>query len=238
MYQVAAFDELYAASINASSEDLSTDYNDLANAFEQLSVLESGMTAPMQRVAHALGEFAELESRFTFATTDDVLAYLHAMRGFTAQHMALLKHRDSKQLDFEGLTDYLHAAVTERDRLASLGSPSGAPVHGNVRGTGLRGYVRSAVDRVWGVDEEQARIERLGRLDQRIDQLQQAVTASHTQAQSFSAQVAQEHRVYELGRRRELHQMLTRYVDGHVEMNRHGVALFDELIAALESESV
>lgn len=232
---MAAFDELYAAQLGASNEDLTTDYRDLAKALEQLGTLETGMTGELQRTAHALGAWAETEARFTYGVLDDMLTMLRAKQAYIHTHQTLLKHRDGKQLDFEGLTDYLHAAVTERDRLASLGTPDGEPVHGNVHGKGMRGYMRHVVHRVWGVDEEQARIERMQRLDARIEELQDAVSQSHTQAQAFNQQAAKEHYLYEMGRRREMQQTLKVYVDGHVDLFEHGLRAMDELIEALES---
>lgn len=232
---MAAFDELYATHIGASSEDLSTDYRDLSTSLEQLAVLESGMAKALQGTAHALSEFAELETRFTTRATDDFLTYLHARHGFVQTHKALLKQQDAKQLDFEGLTDYLHAAITERERLAGLGANAGTPAFGTVRGTGLRGYMRSAVDRVWGVDEEQARIERMERLDDRIAELRDAVTTSHKHAQAFGSHVEQEHHIFDLGRRREVAHMLTTYIDGHMEMYEQGISIWDDLIATLET---
>lgn len=235
--EVTAFDELYSIHMGASSEDLTSDYHDLAKSFEQLGMLETGMTSDLQQTAKALDDFADLEARFTFRVLDDVITMLHAKQAFIGSHKTLLKHRENKQLDFEGLTDYLHTAVTERDRLASLGTPDGEPVHGNVRGVGLRGYMRHMVDRVWGVDEEQARIERMQRLDGRIDELQDAVSLSHKQSQAFNQHVANEHDIYELGRRQEMIQTLRLYTEGNVHLYEQGVELFDRLIASLEEGS-
>ena len=90
------------------------------------------------------------------------------------------------------------------------------------------------MDRVFGVDEEQARIERMQRHDARIAELQEAVTAAHDQSQAFNRHVAQEHEIYEWGRQRETLQLLRGYVEGNVAMHREGLAQFDELIAQLE----
>lgn len=209
----------------------------MAHAFEQLAVLESGMAGALQRVGAAMKSMAELETRFTSHVTDDLLTLTHAKQAFLQSHKALLKQRDAKQLDFEGLTDYLHTAVTERERLTGLSEEGGLSEPGAVRGTGLRGYMRSTLDRLWGVDEEQARIERLQRLDGRIDELQGAVQTAHTHAQAFNDHVEQEHRVFELGRRYEAHQMLRLYVEGQITLQEQGLALWDELLQALETPS-
>ncbi|WFD22803.1 intercellular trafficking and secretion [Malassezia equina] len=235
--EVVAYDELYSTHLGASTEDLSTDYHDMAHAFEQLAVLESGMAGALQRVGAAMKSMAELETRFTSQVTDDLLTLTHAKQAFLQSHKALLKQRDAKQLDFEGLTDYLHTAVTERERLTSLSDAGGLSEPGAVRGTGLRGYMRSTLDRMWGVDEEQARIERLQRLDGRIDELQGAVQTAHTHAQAFNDHVELEHRVFELGRRHEAHQMLRLYVEGQMALQEQGLVLWDELLQALETPS-
>ncbi|CCU98754.1 unnamed protein product [Malassezia sympodialis ATCC 42132] len=217
--------------------DLSTDYHDMGHAFEQLAVLESGMAGGLQRVGAAMKSMAELETRFTSQVTDDLLTLVHAKQAFMQSHKALLKQRDAKQLDFEGLTDYLHTAVTERERLTGLSDAEGISEPGAVRGTGLRGYVRSTMDRMWGVDEEQARIERLQRLDGRISELQEAVQTAHTHAQAFNEHAELEHRVFELGRQHEDHQMLRLYVEGQVALQEQGLALWDELLKSLETPS-
>ena len=174
-------------------------------------------------------------ARFTAQCTDAVLTQLHSQQAFAHAHQGPLRLRESKQLDFEGLTDYLAHEVAERDRLDALGR--GATRGGNIRGTGVRGYVRSTVDKVLGVDEEQARIERLERLDARIDELHGAVRAAHDQALALNEHVLQEHRVYTLGRRREVHALLRRYAQGHVDMYSAQAARWDELVAALERDA-
>lgn len=103
-------------------------------------------------------------------STDAMLSHMHAMLAYAQAHKSVLKLRDQKQLDFEELTDYLSNVVSERDRLASLGSPYGHG-HGGVRGPGLGGYLRDRVDSLRGVDEERTRVERMQRLDGRIKEV-------------------------------------------------------------------
>lgn len=233
--EVAAFDELYATSLGASTEDLATDYDDVATALDELAVLESGMAPALMHTAAALRSAGAEHARFTAQCTDAVLTQLHSQQAYAHAHQAPLRLRESKQLDFEGLTDYLAHEVAERDRLDALGR--GAARGGNIRGTGVRGYVRSTLDKVLGVDEEQARIERLERLDARIDELNGAVRAAHDQALALNEHVLQEHRVYTLGRRREVHALLRRYAQGHMELYRAQAARWDELVAALERDA-
>ena len=77
--------------MGASSEDLTSDYHDLAKSFEQLGMLETGMTSDLQQTAKALDDFADLEARFTFRVLDDVITMLHAKQAFIGSHKTLLK---------------------------------------------------------------------------------------------------------------------------------------------------
>ncbi|PKI82761.1 intercellular trafficking and secretion [Malassezia vespertilionis] len=229
MLEVAAFDELYATPIGASIEDLASDYRDFSTALHKVALLESGLTKPMANVAEALRTYSDMHTMYTMGTTDTLIARLHSTRAFLSAHKALLKHREAEQLDFEGLTDYLSHETTERARLEALGAHGG-----NIRGTGLRGYMRSTVDKVWGVDEEQARIERMQRLDDRIHELHGAAEAARENAIAMNEHVVQEHNVFELGRRRELVQFLGALADGNIEMHTKGLAVFDKLVKELE----
>jgi sorting nexin-4 len=84
---------------------------------------------------------------------------------YTAAHKAVIKLRDQKQLDFEELSAYLSAVVSERDRLAALSSGhAGAPV-------GLGTYLRDQVDKLRGTDDIHTRRERMRKLDGRIKEV-------------------------------------------------------------------
>jgi sorting nexin-4 len=77
----------------------------------------------------------------------------------------VIKLRDQKQLDFEELSAYLSAVVSERDRLAALSTGhSGAPV-------GLGTYLRDQVDKLRGTDDIHTRRERMRKLDSRIKEV-------------------------------------------------------------------
>lgn len=164
-------------------------------------------------------------------STDDLLSSVHALLAYASSHRNLLRLRDQKQLDFEELTDYLSGVVTERDRLASLSSPHGAGHgHGGVRGPGIGGYLRDRFDSVRGVDEERTRVQRMQRLDGRINELQEAVTNSHDVSVAFSQQVAREHAVFTMAKEYEMKELLGDFVDGQIDMWKRGEKLWDELL--------
>lgn len=245
--------------MGTESQDLATDYEDLANSIEGLGFLESGITEPLNRFAATSMEWARLQrnnvsrknsSYFRLSlfsnhyhrlflqssrATDDMLHHLHALLSYSSSHRSVLKLRDQKQVDFEALTDILSQQVSERDRLASLSSPYGAGHgHGGVRGSGIGGYLRDRVDSLRGVDEERTRVERMARLDGRINTLQEEVTTAHDISVAFSNEVQKEHQIFIMAKDQEMKSLLDTYIDGQIEMYQRGMDVWDRLIPHLE----
>lgn len=99
-------------------------------------------------------------------TVEPFLTQSHSLLAYTNAHRAVIKLRDQKQLDFEELSAYLSAIVSERDRLAALssGGHSAAPV-------GLGTYLRDQVDRIRGTDDVHTRRERMRKMDGKIKEV-------------------------------------------------------------------
>ncbi|CAD6912025.1 unnamed protein product [Tilletia controversa] len=226
--------DVYAPSLGAVPEDLASDYEELAAAFEGLGSLESGITDPLNRFASTLLEFAKLQRNVSERSTDTMLSQMHSMLGYTASHKAVLKLRDQKQIDFEELVDYLSGVVAERDRLASLASPYGAGHgQGGVR-SGITGFLRDRVDSLRGVDEERTRVERMQRLDGRIQELQEAVTTAHDTSIAFNAEMVREADIFNMAKAQEMKELLGTLADGQIELYRSAMESFDALIPSIE----
>jgi sorting nexin-4 len=98
-------------------------------------------------------------------TTEPFLHATHNLVAHAQAHRSVIKLRDQKQLDFEELSAYLSAIVSERDRLAALQTGhSGAPV-------GLTTYLRDQVDKLRGTDDIHTRRERMRKLDIKIKEV-------------------------------------------------------------------
>lgn len=98
-------------------------------------------------------------------TTEPFLIAAHNLLAHASAHRNVIKLRDQKQLDFEELSAYLSAIVSERDRLAALQTGhSGAPV-------GLSTYLRDQVDKLRGTDDIHTRRERMRKMDIKIKEV-------------------------------------------------------------------
>ena len=152
----------------------------MAAAYQGLGYLESGITEPLTRFAEKMLDFSALlkhavcqlsssvDNQLTVQnaiTTEPFLIATHNLIAHAQAHRAVIKLRDQKQLDFEELSAYLSAIVSERDRLAALQTGhSGAPV-------GLTTYLRDQVDKLRGTDDIHTRRERMRKLDIKIKEV-------------------------------------------------------------------
>jgi sorting nexin-4 len=93
---------------------------------------------------------------------------LHSAQSLLAHstsHRAVVKLRDQKQLDFEGLSAYLSDVVSDRDRLAAVQTGhAGGPV-------GLGTYLWERVDKIRGTDDIHTRRERIRKMDVKIKEV-------------------------------------------------------------------
>lgn len=192
------------------------------------------MVPVLRRISATVSDFAYLLRIESMRSKDETLARVQALETYGKAFKSLLHTREGKQVDFEELTDYLSAVVSERDRLASLASSRGLGMgRGGVRGAGVTGYLRDTLDAWRGVDEERTRVERMQRLDARIRELQDAVASSHEVLHAFSQQVLTEWVLFEYAKLTEIQHVLAELVQSKVELYAASVHKWDELLARL-----
>ena len=100
--------------------------------------------------------------------------HLHSLLTYSHANRAVLKLRDQKQLDFEDLSDYLSGVTAERDRLSAIISG-----HAGSTGLGIGAYLKDRVDALRGLDDDRSRVEKMKKLDTKIEEVSEA--ALHSQ---------------------------------------------------------
>ncbi|KAK6428623.1 intercellular trafficking and secretion, partial [Oleoguttula sp. CCFEE 5521] len=160
--------------------DLEVDYSDLSVQFLKLATLEPGLTDELTGFSTCLKDTSELWKILKEHTELDYLGSLKDMESYSHSVKTLMRTREQKQLDFEGLTEYLTKAAQERDTLAS---------HGNL---GASGFLRQKIEDVRGVDHEQARRERQRKLEVQISRLTTEVDGAKTTSEAFDTEAIKE----------------------------------------------
>lgn len=199
--------EKIVARVARREADLEVDYMDLSSQFMRLVNLEPGVEGPLHAFAQSVEQTARGISGLKEHTDQNYLGSLRDMEAYIVAIKALLKTREQKQLDFEGLTEYLTKAVQDRDTLASAHS-------GSLGGPG--GFIRSKIEDVRGVDHEQSRRERVRKLELTIDRLTREVEDAKRLSERFDEEVIREVQDFERIKANEFRDTLGGLAGQHV----------------------
>ena len=171
--------------------DLENDYTDLALNIRKLCPLEPSIEAPLQTFAGCVDETSRGWKTLKDHTDQNYLGSLRDMEAYISSVKTLLKTREQKQLDFEGLTEYLQKASAERDILASSNPYShSSPLNPTT-------YFKSKLEDIRGVDHETSRRDRARKLELKIEELNREVDASKSTSEMFDEQVVHETQDFE-----------------------------------------
>jgi sorting nexin-4 len=202
--------------------DLENDYADLATQFQKLAALEPGVEDELTRFAASVSTTSEGWKGLKDHTDQDYLGSLKDMEAYITSVKSLLKTREQKQLDFEGLTDYLTKAAQERDTIASHGS------------MGASGFLRQKIEDVRGVDHEQARRERQRKLEVQISRLTTEVETAKKTSEAFDEEVVKEISDFERIKASEFKDTLGSLADAHVGFFENNIEIWEKFIAEEE----
>jgi len=189
--------------------DLEQDYADLATQCQKLIALEAGVEGPLTSFASSVSTTSQGFRKLKEETDQDYLTSLRDMDAYIQAVKALLKTRETKQLDFEALTDYLAKSASDRDQLASL--------QGSSSGLGASGFIRSKIEDVRGIDHEQARRQRVRKLEMEIERLTGEVETAKKASEAFDEHTVKEVRDFERIKSIEFKDTLGELADTHIE---------------------
>ena len=234
--------EKVVARVARRQADLEADLADLSAQFLKLSALEPGVERPVHAFARGAGDTASGLGALREHTDRDYLGSLRDMAAYVGSVRGLLKTREQKQLDFEGLSEYLGKAAQDRDALASAPAGSGAAGSG-LLGSGPNsalssptGFLRSKLEDARGVDPEQARRERVRRLELQIERLTREVESARRTAELFDDEVVREVADFERIRAAEFRDTLGALAGKHVEFYEGVVETWEGYVREMEGE--
>ena len=213
------------ARVAKRESDLELDYADLATQFQKLAALEPGVQDELTKFATSVNSTSEGWKGLKEHTDQNYLGSLRDMESYTASLKSLLKTREQKQLDFEGLTDYLTKAAYERDTLASHGGSVGAS-----------GFLRQKIEDVRGVDHEQSRRERQRKLEVQINRLTSEVEGAKKTSEAFDEEVVKEVQDFERIKAVEFRDTLTGLADSNIDFFKGNIEIWERFLADMEKQ--
>ncbi|KAI4103469.1 MAG: hypothetical protein L6R37_003824 [Teloschistes peruensis] len=220
--------EKIVARVARREADLEADYMDLSTQFLKLVTLEPEVEGPLHAFAQGVEQTAKGMQGLKEHTDLNYLGSLRDMEAYAFALKALLKAREQKQLDFEGLTEYLTKAAFDRDTLASS-------THGSA-GTGPGGFIRSKLEDVRGVDHEQSRRERVRKLEMRIEELTHEVDSARKVSELYDEEVVRETVEFERIKALEFRDTLGGLAERHVEFYEGVIGTWERYLREMEGE--
>ena len=186
--------------------------------------MEPGVTDELTKFATSVQATSEGWKGLKEHTDQNYLGSLKDMESYIFAEKSLMKTREQKQLDFEGLTDYLNKAAYERDTLAS---------HGSV---GASGYLQRKIEDVRGVDHEQSRRERQRKLEVQISRLQTEVEGAKKTSEAFDEEVVKEVQDFERIKAVEFRDTLGSLADANIEFFKGNIGIWERFIQDMETQ--
>lgn len=218
--------EKVAVRVARRQGDLEQDYNDLATQCQKLITLEPGVEGPLTSFASSVATTAQGFKSIRDHTDQNYLTSLRDMDAYVLALKALLRTRESKQLDFEALSDYLAKSASDRDSLASQ--------HG--AGMGASGFLRSKVEDFRGIDHEQARRQRVRKLEVEIERLTGEVENAKKATEAFDEHTVKEVEDFERIKTVEMKDTLGDLADAHIEFFQDTIETWEKFLEDMRKE--
>lgn len=218
--------EKIVARVARREADLEADYADLATQFLKLAVLEPEIEAEVHSFARDIEDSSRGLAVLKDVTDQDYLTSLKDMEAYSSAVKSLLKSREQKQLDFEGLTEYFAKAVQDRDSLASS--------HGSSALSSPTGFLRSKLEDVRGVDHDAARRERIRKLELQIDRLTREVEDARKTSELFDEEVIREVADFERIKAAEFRDTLGSFARAHVEFYERTIHTWERYVDGMD----
>ncbi|KIW03924.1 uncharacterized protein PV09_04765 [Verruconis gallopava] len=215
------------ASVAHKQAQLETDYSDLTQQFQKLQALEPGVEQELTRFARSLEDETLLVKALREYTDLDYLSSLRDMSSYIDSQKSLLKAREQKQLDFEGLTDYLAKAAAERDGLASERGSGGLSASG---------FLTRKIEDVRGIDHEQARRDKIRKLELQIEKLTREVEQARINSEMFDDRTVAEVAEFERIKAVEFKDTLGGLADAHLDFFKGTISTWEKFLKDMEKD--
>jgi sorting nexin-4 len=206
--------------------DLETDYADLATQCQKLTTMEPAVEGNLTSFAASVNTTSQGFKSIRDHTDQNYLTSLRDMDAYIQAVKTLLRTREGKQLDFEQLSEYLAKSAADRDSLASA---TGA-------GMGASGFLRSKVEDFRGIDHDQARRQRVRKLEVEIERLTGEVELSKKASEAFDEHTVKEVADFERIKAVEFKDTLGDLADAHVDFFQGTIETWEKFLEDMRKE--
>lgn len=217
-YGLGHIEKLISKMIKQKME-LESDYRAMAFLFKQLAVLEPSLSRELTMFSEAI-ENTETNLKILREYMDCVyLTFIHDLISYANTQKQLLKQRDQKQMDIEGLTEYLMKIKLEKEQI--------------IQGTGFL-YLREKVESLTGIDHEQAKQDRLKKLEEKNERLEKEIEISKLESRAFDEETIHENSIFDKIKIKEIGESFETFANENINFYKQIMEIWEKIIPELE----
>lgn len=182
--------------------DLAVDFDDFSQQLIRLAGLEKSLESEVVSFANGTEFISRATQQLRDQTDNDYVISLRDLQNYVTSLKTLLKLREQKQLDYEALIDYLAKAQIEKQV--------------TITGSGSKNFFRARIEDVRGIDHENAKSERIRRLDSKIQSLSLEVDNVKAASDTFQELAINEIAIFQNTKTHEMKETLGSLADNHI----------------------
>lgn len=215
---LGAIEKSFVRIVRKESE-LSRDLAEFGDHMSKLADIEPHVGAEFHEFARAIQFLSSGLKSLTDNLDTDFVGYLRDSEHWVSVVRSLVKQREQKQLDYEALVYYLGRAKSDRE---SMLSGSG--------GSSATSFLRSKVEDLRGINNEQARQGKIMRLEKKIADLEKEVTSAEQTSHSFEKYTLNEMAIFDAMKTDEMNSTMARLADYHVDFFKSLVSEYEGVL--------
>jgi len=203
--------------------------NEFASAAESFGESDADLEAivnefsnTLRNVSKNIGEKADKEENIYIGNIKGYINYCQSYKD-------TLKARDQKQMDYEGLSNYLKSYDDEYRKYENN------PAHIS---SGITSFVSRKYDEMKGTDPKLRREEKMTRLQKKIEELKPEVEKSKEDTKRFDDDITREIEYFDNFQIIDFRKYLNDYIDIQMESYQKNKKLWDDLIEKFERSSL
>ncbi|KTW27855.1 uncharacterized protein T551_02822 [Pneumocystis jirovecii RU7] len=199
--------------------ELESDYKEMGFLFKQLAILEPSLSWELTLFSEAIENTEASIKNLREYTDYTYLTFLHDLICYANMQKQLLKQRDQKQMDIEGLSGYLLKINAEKEHV--------------IQGSGLL-YFREKVESLTGIDHEHAKQERLKKLEAKNEEIKKEIEISKQASQAFDEETIRESEIFDKIKAKEIEENFGTFSNENLNFYKQILESWEKIIPELE----
>jgi len=216
-------------SIVKQERALESHMNDFAIAAEKFGETDGDLESIVNEFSNTLHNVSKIISEKALREEQIYIGNIRGYINYCQSYKDALRARDQKQMDYEGLSNYLKSYNDEYRKYENN------PAHIS---SGITSFVSRKYDEMKGTDPRQRREEKMNNLQKKIEDLKPEVERSERDTKRFDDDITKEIEYFDNFQIMDFRKYLNDYIDIQIDSYQKNKKIWDELIQKFEKTTV